>query len=116
LDVTLDDLESQMLGLREALKSGDAATLDRATEQFKASLLAARRSLLTGSTLRTAALAPHQERLRLATVELRTQREALARAAASVDRAALVLMPGTEAAYDAQGLGTRPQPHGSVIA
>lgn len=92
LEPLLTRVESSLQGLGEALLRRDAASIDQqAAELHRALSLAVQgfASLPAGSEIP----APLKRRLALASAQVASQRECLARAASALDRAIDVLMP-----------------------
>lgn len=117
LEPPLSALEDRLAGLAQALCSNDAQAIDaRADELHRALALAigqfaqAARSGGVPGALR--------QRLALAGGRVAAQREALARATASLDRAIDVLLPAgpTPPIYDAGGGAGRPLHSGQLQA
>lgn len=106
LEPSLSDLEEALGILQSALQGDDPSALDLAARELQGALGRAvdhfRRAALCGPI--EPAL---RQRLRSASVRITVQREALARATASLDRAIDVLLPGTAATYGASGTAQR---------
>lgn len=109
LEPPLAAVESQLAALAEALRQQDLAAVDRAAADLHAALAAA-----VGHFARAAhhGFVPLQlrQRLALAGGQVAAQREALARATASLDRAMDVLLPSLPQAgglYAASGSSER---------
>ena len=113
LEQPLAALESQLAALGTALHLQDAAAIDQAASQLHLALAAAVDHF--GRAARTGGVpAPLRQRLALAGGQVAAQREALARATASLDRAIDVLMPRVAPAgfYSASG-GSERSSHGT---
>lgn len=92
LEQPLAALEGQLAALGTALHRRDGAAIDEAASQLHLALAAAVDHF--GRAARTGGVpAPLRHRLALAGGQVAAQREALARATASLDRAIDVLMP-----------------------
>lgn len=108
-------VEEHLEALQGALRADDAQALEMAAGGLQRALAAAvgqfreaaRRGGVPGSM---------RERLALASARVAAQREALARATASLDRAIDVLMPAPAAVYEAAGTAARPRSSGSAQA
>ena len=115
-EAVLAPLEAAVRGLTLALRAGDAAALEAAAGQLHASLLpAARHARAVHARDRETRELLHR-RLAAAAAELAAQREGVARAGASMARAAAVLWPVDGGAYGAGGSGARPASTGGLIA
>ncbi len=113
LEKPLAVLEGQLAALGTALHQQDAVAIDQAASQLHLALAAAVDHF--GRAARTGGVpAPLRQRLALAGGQVAAQREALARATASLDRAIDVLMPRTASAgfYSSTG-GSERISHGS---
>ena len=114
LENTVSDVETRLAALGAALRASDAAAIDLEAGELHRAL--ARAVDHFASAARHGALPPAL-RLRLVTASGRVaaERESLARATASLDRAIDVLMPRDAATlYSAQGSAER-GPRGGVI-
>jgi hypothetical protein len=118
-DLTRDPaalVEERLAALAKALAGRDANTVALAAEALRTTLEHAAQALRDPGAM-TPVL---RRRLTIAMGQVAVQREALARAAASVDRAIDVLLPGAAAAagvYGANGLvQPRTQPRGHLSA
>lgn len=108
-------LDEQLSALNDALRSGDAQALQATTGQLEAALVRAAPDLHPPRTLSGA----QRDQVALALGRLAAQREALARANASVDRAlgVLIQLPAPPAAtYSATGYAERSATTGSAWA
>ena len=117
LERPLAAVEHQLLALGEALQQHDSAAVDRAAADLHTALAAAvdhfARAARSGGVP-----APLRHRLALASGRVAAQREALARATASLDRAIDVLMPRAQAPslYSAVGSNSRSAHTGGLLA
>jgi hypothetical protein len=117
LERPLAAVEQQLLALGEALQQHDAVAVDRVAADLHTALAAAvdhfARAARSGGVP-----APLRHRLALASGRVAAQREALARATASLDRAIDVLMPRVTAPslYSAVGGNSRPSHSGGLLA
>lgn len=118
LEALLIGVEVQLQALAAALAGPDAAALDAAASRLHTALAAALGHFAQAA--RSGSLpAELRHRLALAGAQVAAQREALARATASLDRALDVLLPGPASAglYSAFGNADRlPGPGGRVLA
>ncbi|MEO5735785.1 MAG: hypothetical protein ABIN96_02675, partial [Rubrivivax sp.] len=108
----------QLALLGAALRQQDLAAVDRAASDLRAALAAAV-GHFAAAARRGGVPPPLRRRLAMAGGQVAAQREALARATASLDRAIDVLMPTTPAAaglYSAQGGNERSTTAGSLLA
>jgi hypothetical protein len=112
LETTLDAVESQLASLGDSLRANDAAGIDlHASELHRA--LARAVDHFASAARQGAVPLPLRQRLMLATGQVASQREALARATAALDRAIDVLMPRERApsVYAATGAGNALRSH-----
>jgi hypothetical protein len=119
LEQPLQRVEQRLLELGLALRQRDAAAVDRVASELHAALAAAVDHFAHAA--RNGGVPPLlRHRLALAGGQVAAQREALARATASLDRAIDVLIPavpGQDATlYGAAGQATRGGPRGSLLA
>jgi hypothetical protein len=116
LELPLRAVEDRLTALGLELREPDAAGVDRAAAELHTALALAiehfARAARAGGVP-----APLRRRLALAGGQVAAQREALARATASLDRAIDVLLPGLAApgVYSADGAGRRAG-SGSLLA
>jgi hypothetical protein len=120
LEAPLTTLEAQLDALGQALRDQDAQAVERVAGELHAALSCAVDQFSRAARGGAVPL-PLRQRLAAAGGQVAAQREALARATASLDRALDVLMPPTpEAAgggfYGAAGSADRPTGRGSLIA
>ena len=109
----LAELEAAVQAVTRALAGADAHAIETAS----ARLLAAARSAQRVAHARAGADAGEaRARLALSGAALAAQREAVARAAAAVERGIAVLLPSTGDAYGATGTGPRMASTGSLVA
>jgi hypothetical protein len=113
---SLDELEQQLQRVTAALRSGDPAALDAASAALHRSLQGCAPRLMAPDARQALALAEVRLRLQHGMAELSVQREAIARAAATLDRGARILLPAVDNAYGAQGKGRQPASTGSAVA
>jgi hypothetical protein len=117
LESSIVDLEQGLAGVRQALQQGESAeALDAAVAILMAAVNRSRQITQVLTPQQSELISPFRQRLRLALADLQAQREAIARASAVADRAALILFPAGDAAYDAQGHGSRSRVSGSTSA
>jgi len=120
LEGPVADVENALTALGFALHSQDADAVVAAADALHAALATA--VLQVGRAARQGGVPqPLRHRLALAGGQVAAQREALARATASLDRAIDVLIPGFGATpagnfYSAGGLNKRPAGRGSLLA
>ncbi len=119
LELPLRAVEQQLAALGQALQSQDNAAVERAAAELHAALAVAV-DHFSQAARRGGVPSALRHRLALASAQVAAQREALARATASLDRAIDVLMPrlgGNGAAmYSAIGGTDRSGPGGSLVA
>lgn len=117
LELPLAAVEQQLLALGEALKLRDVDAVDRAAGDLHLALAAAVKHFALAAR-RGGVPLPLRHRLALASGQVAAQREALARATASLDRAIDVLIPRVvqPGVYGASGASDRPSHTGSLLA
>ena len=108
-------VEQHLSDLHEALQADDAHALELAASALHRSLSGAVAHLRTAAQ-RGALPPPLRDRLALASARVAAQRQALARATASLDRAIDVLLPEHSSTYAASGLNSRLRSAGSISA
>ena len=116
LEPPLKAVEDQLLALGQALHQQDVAAVDHAASGLHLALAAAVDHF--GRAARNGGVpAPLRHRLALASGQVAAQREALARATASLDRAMDVLIPrlAPSALYSAAGGSDRHSPAGGGL-
>ena len=116
LEPPLKAVEDQLLALGQALHQQDVAAVDQAASSLHLALAAAVDHF--GRAARNGGVpAPLRHRLALASGQVAAQREALARATASLDRAMDVLIPrlAPSALYSAAGGSERHSPAGGGL-
>ena len=116
LEPPLKAVEDQLLALSLALHQQDVAAVDQAGTRLHLALAAAVDHF--GRAARSGGVpAPLRQRLALASGQVAAQREALARATASLDRAMDVLIPrlASSALYSAGGGSERHSPTGGGL-
>jgi hypothetical protein len=120
LEGPIADVENALTALGVALHRQDSDAVVAAAETLHAALATA--VLHVGRAARQGGVPqPLRHRLALAGGQVAAQREALARATASLDRAIDVLIPGfgtpqAGSFYSAGGLNDRPAGRGSLLA
>ena len=116
LEPPLKAVEDQLLALGQALHQQDVAAVDHAASGLHLALAAAVDHF--GRAARSGGVpAPLRHRLALASGQVAAQREALARATASLDRAMDVLIPrlAPSVLYSAAGGSDRHSPAGGGL-
>ncbi len=116
LEPPLQAVEAQLQALGLALNQHDVVAVDQAASSLHLALAAAVAPF--GRAARSGAVpAPLRQRLALASGQVAAQREALARATASLDRAMDVLIPrlAPGALYSADGGSERHSPAGGGL-
>jgi hypothetical protein len=109
LEAPLAAVESGLTGLRDALASHDARTIESQAALLHAALAHAV-GVFTHAARAGGVPPPLRQRLALAGAQVAAQREALARATAALDRAIDVLLPGVApqtGVYGANGAAAR---------
>jgi hypothetical protein len=116
LETPLAAVEGRLASLGAALHRNDAAAIETEAAELHRALAAAVEHFTRAT--RDGGVPPRlRQRLALASGQVAAQREALARATASLDRAIDVLLPGQGAGtYAAHGLAQRAAHSGSVLA
>ncbi len=121
LEAPLATVESRLTALGLALYEQDAGAVERVAGELHAALAAAVQHFQRAA--RSGGVPPQlRQRLALAGSQVAAQREALARATASLDRAIDVLMPDLHTAargaslYAANGAAERGLGRGSLVA
>ncbi len=116
LERTLSAVETQLGALALALARPDVAAVDRAAADLHAALAAAVDHFTRAARAGGVPL-PLRQRLALAGGQVAAQREALARATASLDRAMDVLLPrqAPMGLYSAFGATERPSGQGGSL-
>jgi phosphoribosylformylglycinamidine (FGAM) synthase-like enzyme len=115
LDLAVTTLEQRLGALGEALRVHHAEAVACEADALNSALSAAVEQLRRSA--RAGALPPQlRQRLAVASGRVAAQREALARATATLDRAIEVLLPAatSRGAYSAAGIAER-QPHGGML-
>lgn len=106
-------VERHLAELNQAIQSDDSAFLETAASALHKSLSGAVEHLRAAA--QTGALPPAlRERLALASARVAAQRQALARATASLDRAIDVLLPERGSTYASNGMNARSRPAGTL--
>lgn len=106
LEQPVRQVELHLAELHEALKTGDTMALEVASTALHRALTGAVAHFRTAAQ-QGAVPAPLRDRLALASAQVAAQRQALARATASLDRAIDVLLPARAPVYGANGQGSR---------
>jgi len=106
LEAPVLQVELCLTELHEALKSGDIAALEDRAAALHRTLTAAV-THFSAAAKQGGVPTPLRERLARASARVASQRLALARATASLDRAIDVLMPSRPTTYGATGHGAR---------
>ena len=117
LERPLQAVEEQLSALGLALRNQDSQALDRAAAGLHQALASAV-DHFSRAARRGGVPAPLRQRFALASGQVAAQREALARATASLDRAIDVLMPAPLSAqglYSAAGANDRPSRLGGSL-
>jgi ABC-type transporter Mla subunit MlaD len=115
LEAPVQQVEKHLADLHEALRGGDPAALECSAASLHRALSGAVEHFRAAAHLGVIP-PPLRQRLALASARVAAQREALARATASLDRAIDVLLPARAPTYGATGQGARQSYSGSVIA
>ena len=116
LEQPLAALEHSLAALAEALRERDVSRIEFAAGELHRALTVAV-DHFAGSTRQGPIPPALRRRLMTAGAQVAAQREILARATASLDRAIDVLLPGAPSAvYAAGGLSERAQHSGSTLA
>ena len=108
-------VEQHLAELHRALQADDAHALEMAASALHQSLTGAVAHLRAAAQQGTLP-SPLRDRLALASARVAAQRQALARATASLDRAIDVLLPERSTTYAASGLNSRLRSAGAVSA
>lgn len=115
LETSLLRVETGLGTLQSALQADDPTSLERAAQELQRALAGAvdhfRRAARSSGVP-----APLRQRLAQASIRITVQREALARATASLDRAIDVLLPGQAPTYGAAGVSQRLAQGGALTA
>lgn len=118
LEQPLQKVEQRLLELGMALRQQDAAAVDRVASELHAALASAVNHFAHAAR-HGGVPPPLRHRLAMAGGQVAAQREALARATASLDRAIEVLIPDQQpgaALYGAAGATSRAASRGSLLA
>jgi hypothetical protein len=118
---TLEDavgrIETALAGLGEALRRRDALAVDTEVQALQGAIASAMHRLSAAARQPGGVPLPLRRRLAVAGGQVAAQRETLARANASLQRALDVLLPPQDAlAYAADGARARPASSGAVGA
>lgn len=115
LETPLGRVETRLQDLQAALRNDDAQALETAATDLHRALAAAvdhfKRAARQGPVPQ-----PMRRRLALASAQVAAQRDALARATASLDRAIEVLLPSGSATYVPTGPAHRGTQRGALLA
>lgn len=115
LETPLGRVETRLQDLQAALRSDDARALeDAATDLHRALAIAVEH--FKRAARRGPVPQPMRRRLALASARVAAQRDALARATASLDRAIEVLLPSGAPTYVPSGPAHRSAPRGALMA
>jgi hypothetical protein len=108
-------VEQHLLELQQALQADDVQALELAASALHRALTGAV-AHFRAAAQRGTLPSPLRDRLALASARVAAQRQALARATASLDRAIDVLLPERTSTYGASGLASRFHSVGAVSA
>jgi hypothetical protein len=108
-------VEQHLSDLNQALQVDDTRALELAASELHRSLSGAV-AHLHAAAQRGTLPTPLRDRLAVVSARVAAQRQALARATASLDRAIDVLLPERSTTYAASGLNSRPKSAGAVSA
>jgi len=108
-------VEQHLSELHQALQADDTQALEFAASALHRSLAGAVEHFHAAARSGTLP-APLRDRLAVASARVAAQRQALARATASLDRAIDVLLPESKAMYAASGLAARLKSAGAISA
>jgi hypothetical protein len=115
LEVPLGRVEEQLHELQAALRSEDSVALECAATDLHRALAAAVDHFRVAA--RRGGVPPAmRQRLAVASAQVAAQRDALARATASLDRAIEVLLPSGASTYGAGGTAARQAHRGALVA
>ena len=115
LEAPVQRVEQHLNDLHEALRDGDAAALETSAAALHRALSGAVEHFRAAAR-QGAVPSPLRDRLAQASARVAAQRQALARATASLDRAIDVLLPARTATYGASGHAARQGYSGSLSA
>lgn len=115
LDAPVGRVEAQLEALHGALRANDPLALETAAGDLQRALAAAVGQFREAAK-RGAVPGGMRQRLAVASARVAAQRESLARATASLDRAIEVLMPAPAPVYESAGHSPRPRSSGSAQA
>jgi len=115
LETPLGRVEQQLSDLQAALRGDDVHALESAATGLHRALASAVDQFRVAAR-RGAVPRSMRERLATAGARVAAQREALARATASLDQAIEVLLPSQVATYQASGVASRPTSRGALVA
>ena len=116
LEAPVFGVEQQLAELQEALRANDPQALEAAASALHRCLAQAVDSFRTTARQGGQVPRPVRDRLALASARVAAQREALARATASLDRAIEVLMPAPSGVYESSGNAARLRNSGYATA
>jgi hypothetical protein len=108
-------VEQHLSDLHQALQADDARALELAASALHRSLSGAVAHLREAAQRGTLP-SPLRDRLAIASARVAAQRQALARATASLDRAIDVLLPEHSTTYAASGMSSRLRSAGAISA
>jgi ABC-type transporter Mla subunit MlaD len=115
LEAPVQRVEQHLADLHEALREGDPAAMESSAAALHRALSGAVENFRAAAQ-QGGVPTPLRQRLALASARVAAQREALARATTSLDRAIDVLLPARASTYGATGQGARQSYSGSVVA
>jgi len=115
LEAPVQLVERHLSDLHEALREGNPAALECSAAALHKALSGAVQEFRAAAHLGMVP-PPLRQRLALASAKVAAQREALARATASLDRAIDVLLPARAAVYSPSGQGARQSSGNSLVA
>lgn len=116
LEVPVFGVEQQLAELQEALRQNDPQALENAANALHRCLAQAVDSFRMTTRNGGQVPRPVRQRLAVASARVAAQRDALARATASLDRAIDVLMPAPSGVYEASGNPARLRSSGYATA
>jgi hypothetical protein len=103
LDTLIDQIEAQLSALGTALQTRDALALETAAQTLQRALAASAQRFAAAAREAGGVPLPLRRRLARIDAQIHAQRDQLARAGASLDRALAVLAPRDAVGYAAQG-------------
>ena len=115
LETPVQRVELHLASLHEALRGGDPAALESCASDLHRALLNAVEQFRAAAR-QGGVPPPLRQRLSMASARVAAQRQALARATASLDRAIEVLLPSRTGTYGATGHESRNSQRGLLSA